>query len=61
MKGACIITHGSANNNAVKNSIRVAAEFATRNVMARIEKELAASGGKPRHTAAKESHARIHS
>ena len=61
VKGACIITHGSANNNAVKNSIRVAAEFATRNVMARIERELAASSGKPRHGAAKESHARIHS
>ncbi len=61
VKGACIITHGSANNNAVKNSIRVAAEFATRNVMARIERELAASGGKPRHAAAKESHARVHS
>ena len=61
VKGACIITHGSANNNAVKNSIRVAAEFATRDVMARIERELAASGGKPGHAAAKESHARIHS
>jgi glycerol-3-phosphate acyltransferase PlsX len=61
VKGACIITHGSANNNAVKNSIRVAAEFATRNVMARIERELAASSAKPRHPAAKESHARIHS
>jgi len=62
VRGACIITHGSANNNAVKNSIRVAAEFATRDVMARIERELAASGGKPRHAAAaKESHARIHS
>lgn len=61
VKGACIITHGSANNNAVKNSIRVAAEFATRNVMARIERELAANSGKPRHGAAKESHARIHS
>jgi glycerol-3-phosphate acyltransferase PlsX len=61
VKGACIITHGSANNNAVKNSIRVAAEFATRNVMARIERELAASGGKPRPAAAKESHARLHS
>ena len=62
VKGACIITHGSANNNAVKNSIRVAAEFATRDVMARIERELAASSGKPRHgAAAKENHARIHS
>jgi glycerol-3-phosphate acyltransferase PlsX len=61
VKGACIITHGSANNNAVKNSIRVAAEFVTRNVLARIEQELAASGGKSRHAAAKESRERIHS
>jgi len=61
VKGACIITHGSANNNALKNSIRVAAEFSTRNVLARIERELAANGGKPRRAAAKENRERIHS
>ena len=61
MKGACIITHGSANNNALKNSIRVAAEFSTRNVMGQIEEELASGRGKVRHAVGKEHHARIHS
>ncbi|HEX2597279.1 MAG TPA: phosphate acyltransferase PlsX, partial [Terriglobales bacterium] len=30
VKGACIITHGSSNANAIKNAIRVAGEFARR-------------------------------
>ena len=42
VKGACIITHGSSNANAIKNAIRVTAEFAQRNINAAIEKELAA-------------------
>jgi phosphate acyltransferase len=42
VKGACIITHGSSNGNAIKNAIRVTAEFAQRNINAAIEKELAA-------------------
>ena len=42
VKGACIITHGSSNNNAIKNAIRVAAEFARGGVNQRIEKEIAA-------------------
>jgi glycerol-3-phosphate acyltransferase PlsX len=41
VKGVCIITHGSSNANAIKNSIRVASEFATRGINASIEKELA--------------------
>jgi glycerol-3-phosphate acyltransferase PlsX len=41
VKGACIITHGSSNSNAIKNAIRVAAEFAQRDINAAIEKELA--------------------
>ncbi len=41
VKGVCIITHGSSNANAIKNSIRVAAEFAERKINATIEKELA--------------------
>jgi glycerol-3-phosphate acyltransferase PlsX len=41
VKGACIITHGSSNANAIKNAIRVTAEFAQRNINAAIEKELA--------------------
>src|ERR1019366_10636272 len=28
IKGVCIITHGSSNTNAIKNAVRVAAEFA---------------------------------
>lgn len=42
VKGACIITHGSSNANAIKNAIRVTAEFAQRNINTAIEKELAA-------------------
>ncbi len=40
VKGVCIITHGRSNANAIKNSIRVAAEFAGGNVNQRIESEL---------------------
>ena len=40
VKGVCIITHGRSNANAIKNSIRVAAEFAGGNVNKRIESEL---------------------
>ena len=42
LKGVCIITHGSSNANAIKNAIRVAAEFAESNANAEIEKGLAA-------------------
>jgi len=41
VKGACIITQGSSNANASKNAIRVAGEFARRDINAAIEKELA--------------------
>lgn len=41
VKGVCIITHGSSNANAIKNSVRVAAEFAERGINASIEKGLA--------------------
>ena len=40
VKGVCIITHGSSNTNAIKNAIRVAAEFAEGNVTDRIAAEL---------------------
>ena len=40
VKGACFITHGSSNVNAIKNAIRVAAEFAEGGVNQRIEDEL---------------------
>jgi glycerol-3-phosphate acyltransferase PlsX len=42
LKGICIIGHGSSNSNAVKNALRVAAEFAERGINSKIEKELAA-------------------
>jgi len=42
VKGVCFITHGSSNGNAIKNAIRVAAEFAERKINDKIEKELAA-------------------
>jgi glycerol-3-phosphate acyltransferase PlsX len=42
VKGVCIITHGSSNANAMKNAIRVAAEFSESGVNASIERGLAA-------------------
>jgi len=42
VKGACIITHGSSNANAIKNAVRVAAEFAERGINDSIERGLAA-------------------
>src|SRR5437016_3213788 len=41
VKGACFITHGSSNANAIKNAVRVASEFVERDVTAHIERELA--------------------
>jgi glycerol-3-phosphate acyltransferase PlsX len=40
VKGVCFITHGSSNANAIKNAIRVAAEFAEHPINAEIEKML---------------------
>src|ERR1700728_238658 len=42
LKGVCIITHGSSNANAIKNAVRVAAEFAERRINQSIELGLAA-------------------
>jgi glycerol-3-phosphate acyltransferase PlsX len=44
VKGVCFITHGSSNVNAMKNAIRVAAEFAERRINDTIERELATPG-----------------
>jgi glycerol-3-phosphate acyltransferase PlsX len=41
VKGVSIICHGRSNANAIKNAIRVAAEFAEGNVNEKIEEELA--------------------
>jgi len=38
--GVCIICHGRSNANAIKNAIRVAAEFSSGRINKRIEKEL---------------------
>ena len=38
--GVCIICHGRSNANAIKNAIRVAAEFASAKINHRIEEEL---------------------
>ena len=40
LRGVCIIGHGSSNDRAILNGIRVAAEFAQANVNASIEAEL---------------------
>jgi phosphate acyltransferase len=42
VKGVCIITHGSSNANAIKNAVRVAAEFSNRHINTSIERGLAA-------------------
>jgi glycerol-3-phosphate acyltransferase PlsX len=42
VKGVCIITHGSSNANAMKNAVRVAAEFAQSGINESIERGLAA-------------------
>src|SRR6516164_1330639 len=41
VKGVCIITHGSSNANAMKNAIRVAAEFSQRGINDSIERGMA--------------------
>jgi glycerol-3-phosphate acyltransferase PlsX len=41
VKGVCIITHGSSNANAMKNAVRVAAEFSESGINQSIEKGLA--------------------
>ena len=40
VRGVCIICHGRSNANAIKNAIRVAAEFASGQINNRIESEL---------------------
>ncbi|MBK5291236.1 MAG: phosphate acyltransferase PlsX [Acidobacteriia bacterium] len=41
VRGVCIICHGSSNGNAMKNAIRVAAEFASQDLNTKIESDLA--------------------
>lgn len=41
VRGVCLIAHGGSNANAIKNAIRVAADFVNGRVNEKIEKELA--------------------
>ena len=41
VKGVCIICHGRSNANAIKNAIRVAAEYSANRVNEKIEEGLA--------------------
>jgi phosphate acyltransferase len=43
VKGVCFITHGSSNANAIKNALRVSAEFAEHRINDVIAKELGAA------------------
>ncbi len=43
IKGVCIISHGSSNGNAIKNAIRVAAEFANSKMNHTIEQQIGES------------------
>jgi phosphate acyltransferase len=45
VKGVCIICHGRSNANAIKNAIRVAADFAGNQINKKIEAELSRSSG----------------
>ncbi|HZD31031.1 MAG TPA: phosphate--acyl-ACP acyltransferase, partial [Candidatus Angelobacter sp.] len=44
IKGVCIISHGSSNGNAIKNAIRVAAEFANSKLNRAIEEQIGFAG-----------------
>ncbi len=41
VKGVCVICHGRSNANAIKNAIRVAADFSSRVINEKIERDLA--------------------
>jgi phosphate acyltransferase len=49
VKGVCIIGHGSSNANAIKNAIRIAAQFADTKINAKIEQEIAHKRGHHAH------------
>ena len=46
VKGVCIVCHGRSNANAIKNAIRVAAEFSRGQINHLIESELGGRGKK---------------
>jgi len=55
VRGVCIITHGSSNANAMKNAVRVAAEFSQRGINDSIERGLASLRPAAVETAAQSS------
>jgi len=55
VRGVCIITHGSSNSNAMKNAVRVAAEFSQRGINDSIERGLATLRPVPVEVAAQSS------
>ena len=46
VRGVCIICHGRSNANAIKNAVRVAAEFSSSRINQRIEDELRTNGAR---------------
>jgi len=46
VRGVTLICHGVSNGYAIKNAIRIAAEFAQRDINGQIERELHAVNGK---------------
>ncbi len=56
IKGVCIVSHGSSNSNAIKNALRVAADFANKGINQRIEAELARLNGNGRAERVRTAH-----
>ena len=60
IKGVAIVSHGSSNGLALKNAIRVAAEFAAAKLNSKIEEQLASAAlNLANHSPARETHPSI--
>ncbi len=60
VRGVCIIGHGSSNDRAIFNGIRVAYEFATAGTSDRIEQEFAGRPHRNNHAHGSDSDATVH-
>ncbi len=60
VRGVCIVGHGSSNDCAIMNGIRVAAEFAQANVNANIEQGLAGQADPPPDSSAGQVETQLH-
>ncbi len=60
VRGVCIIGHGSSNDRAIFNGIRVAYEFARANTIERIEREFAGQPRRPAENGAHQNDASVH-